>query len=124
MLHRAVSISEVARVIHHLPPEYTFFHGQETVQSKAYLCAASMNGKLGDKHDTAPFVRFLVTEGWWINGQTVFTNGGFTTRCRRLLATTGWKATCIMPLIYHVSRASYRSTLTHVRVAAGGLLIL
>lgn len=76
MLHRTVSISEVARVIHHLPPEYTFFHGQETAQSKAYRCAASMNGKLGDIRDIAPFVRFLVTEGWWINGQTVFANGG------------------------------------------------
>lgn len=124
MLPRTVSISEFARVIHHLPSEYTFFHGQETAQSTAYLSAASMNGKLGDIGDIAPIVRFLVTEGWWINGQTVFANGGFTTRCRRLLATTGWKATCIMPLIYHVSRGSSRSTLTHVRVAAGGLLIL
>jgi len=25
-------------------------------------------------------VRFLVTEGWWITGQTIFANGGYTTR--------------------------------------------
>ena len=27
-----------------------------------------------------PFVRFLVSEGWWITGQTVLINGGYTSR--------------------------------------------
>lgn len=25
-------------------------------------------------------VTFLATEGWWVNGQTIFANGGYTTR--------------------------------------------
>jgi hypothetical protein len=25
-------------------------------------------------------VKFLVTDGWWITGQTIFANGGYTTR--------------------------------------------
>jgi len=25
-------------------------------------------------------VRFLASEGWWITGQTIFANGGYTTR--------------------------------------------
>jgi hypothetical protein len=39
-----------------------------------------MNGKLTNINDIAPIVRFLVTEGWWINGQTIFADGGYTTR--------------------------------------------
>jgi hypothetical protein len=27
-----------------------------------------------------PIVKFLVTGGWWITGQTIFANGGYTTR--------------------------------------------
>jgi len=27
-----------------------------------------------------PIIKFLVTEGWWITGQTIFANGGYTTR--------------------------------------------
>jgi hypothetical protein len=30
--------------------------------------------------DIVPIVKFLATEGWWINGQTLFANGGYTTR--------------------------------------------
>ena len=28
----------------------------------------------------APIVAFLATDGWWITGQTIFANGGYTTR--------------------------------------------
>lgn len=38
-----------------------------------------MNGKLTDIADIASIVRFLVTDGWWITGQTIFANGGYTT---------------------------------------------
>ena len=27
-----------------------------------------------------PIVKFLATEGWWITAQTIFANGGYTTR--------------------------------------------
>lgn len=39
-----------------------------------------MGGRLTEVKDIAPLVRFLATEGAWITGQTLFANGGYTTR--------------------------------------------
>lgn len=67
------------------PMDTPFFYGQESPEAVAYhstaaaLSAYSKTG-LTDIEDIAPIVRFLVTEGWWITGQTLFANGGYTTR--------------------------------------------
>ena len=47
--------------------------------SAAALSGYSKTG-LTDIADIAPIVKFLVTEGWWMTGQTIFANGGYTTR--------------------------------------------
>jgi NAD(P)-dependent dehydrogenase (short-subunit alcohol dehydrogenase family) len=39
-----------------------------------------MGNELTKIEDIAPIVRFLATEGWWITGQTILANGGYTTR--------------------------------------------
>lgn len=40
-----------------------------------------MGGRLTDITDIAPLVTFLTSpDGHWITGQTVFANGGYTTR--------------------------------------------
>lgn len=67
------------------PMETPFFYGQETTESAQYnQTAAALNkfSKTGltDIEDIAPLIRFLVTDGWWITGQTIFANGGYTTR--------------------------------------------
>lgn len=67
------------------PMNTPFFYGQETPDSVAYNKAGAALGKysqtgLTDIEDIAPLIRFLVTEGWWITGQTIFANGGYTTR--------------------------------------------
>ncbi|BDT68295.1 3-oxoacyl-[acyl-carrier-protein] reductase FabG [Comamonadaceae bacterium OS-1] len=67
------------------PMNTPFFYGQETPDSVAYNKAGAALGKysktgLTDIEDIAPLVKFLVTEGWWITGQTIFANGGYTTR--------------------------------------------
>jgi hypothetical protein len=41
--------------------------------------SASALGGLTKIEDIEPLVRFLVTDGWWITGQTI-ANGGYTTR--------------------------------------------
>jgi NAD(P)-dependent dehydrogenase (short-subunit alcohol dehydrogenase family) len=67
------------------PMETPFFYGQETDdsakfnQSAADLSAFTRTG-LTDIVDVVPLVRFLVSDGWWITGQTIFINGGYTTR--------------------------------------------
>lgn len=67
------------------PMETPFFYGQETKESTAYNQSAAALSKytktgLTDIADITPIVRFLVTEGWWITGQCIFANGGYTTR--------------------------------------------
>ncbi|KAK9366597.1 hypothetical protein V1509DRAFT_629482 [Lipomyces kononenkoae] len=73
---RGISVNNIAPG----PMDTPFFYGQETSDSIEYNKNASMNGKLTDIKDIAPIVKFLVTEGWWINGQTIFANGAYTTR--------------------------------------------
>ncbi len=67
------------------PMDTPFFYGQESKESTAYHASAAALSKyskkgLTDIEDIAPIVTFLVTEGWWVNGQTIFANGGYTTR--------------------------------------------
>jgi NAD(P)-dependent dehydrogenase (short-subunit alcohol dehydrogenase family) len=67
------------------PMETPFFYGQETDDSAAYnksAAALSDFSKTGltDPEDIFPLITFLVTDGWWITGQTIFANGGYTTR--------------------------------------------
>jgi NAD(P)-dependent dehydrogenase (short-subunit alcohol dehydrogenase family) len=67
------------------PMDTPFFYGQESKEAVAYhstAAALSQYTRTGLTHieDIAPIVKFLVTEGWWITGQTLFANGGYTTR--------------------------------------------
>jgi NAD(P)-dependent dehydrogenase (short-subunit alcohol dehydrogenase family) len=73
---RGISVSAVAPG----PMDTPFFYGQEAPEAVAYHKSASALGGLTDIKDIAPLVEFLVTEGWWITGQTIFANGGYTTR--------------------------------------------
>lgn len=45
-----------------------------------YHKSASALDGLTDIKEIAPLVEFLVTDGWWVTGQTIFANGGYTTR--------------------------------------------
>ncbi len=62
------------------PMDTPFFYGQESPEAVAYHTTASALGGLTKIEDIVPLVKFLVTEGWWITGQTIFANGGYTTR--------------------------------------------
>ena len=62
------------------PMDTPFFYGQETPEAVAYHKSASALGGLTQIEDIVPLVKFLVTDGWWITGQTIFANGGYTTR--------------------------------------------
>nr|WP_245235813.1 hypothetical protein [Streptomyces durhamensis] len=58
----------------------SFFYPAEDDDSIAYHKSSAMNGDLTKIEDIVPWVRHLLTEGWWANGQTLFVNGGYTTR--------------------------------------------
>jgi NAD(P)-dependent dehydrogenase (short-subunit alcohol dehydrogenase family) len=62
------------------PMDTPFFYGQETPERVAYHKSQAMNGDLTKIDDIVPIIKFLATDGWWITGQTIFANGGYTTR--------------------------------------------
>lgn len=74
--NRGISVTAVAPG----PMDTPFFYGQESSDAVAYHKSASALGGLTKIEDIAPLVEFLVTDGWWITGQTIFANGGYTTR--------------------------------------------
>lgn len=67
------------------PMDTPFFYGQEAPDAVAYhksaaaLSAFSKTG-LTEIEDIVPYVRFIVSEGWWMTGQTILVNGGYTTK--------------------------------------------
>ena len=73
---RGISVTSVAPG----PMDTPFFYGQEAPEAVEYHKSASALGGLTQIEDIEPLVRFLVTAGWWITGQTIFANGGYTTR--------------------------------------------
>ncbi|MFX9181097.1 SDR family oxidoreductase, partial [Acinetobacter baumannii] len=78
---RGISVTAVAPG----PMETPFFYGQETDESAKYNQTAAALSKftrtgLTDPHDIVTLVQYLVTEGWWITGQTILANGGYTTK--------------------------------------------
>ena len=63
------------------PVDTPFFHGQETEQSAAYAARLSTEQRLGVADDIVPIVAFLASpDSQWVNGQTVWINGGYLTR--------------------------------------------
>lgn len=67
------------------PMDTPFFYGQETPEAVEYHKSAPALSKysktgLTDIEDIAPLIQFLVTDGWWITGQTILANGGYTAR--------------------------------------------
>lgn len=73
---RGISVNAVAPG----PMDTPFFYGQETPERVEFHKSQAMGGRLTQIEDIAPIVTFLVTEGHWITGQTLFANGGYTTR--------------------------------------------
>ena len=58
-----------------------FFHSQENPESTRYATNLSVAGRLGEIGDLVPLVEFLASPGsQWINGQTIWINGGYLTR--------------------------------------------
>lgn len=67
------------------PMDTPFFYPAEGEDAVAYhktAAALSPFSKTGltDIDDIVPWVRFLVSEGWWMTGQTILVNGGYATK--------------------------------------------
>ena len=67
------------------PMDTPFFYPAEGEDAVAYhktaaaLSPFSHTG-LTDITDIVPWIRFLVSDGWWMTGQTILVNGGYTTK--------------------------------------------
>lgn len=67
------------------PMDTPFFYPAEGADAVAYhktAAALSPFSKTGltDIQDVVPFIRHLVSDGWWVTGQTILINGGYTTK--------------------------------------------
>lgn len=67
------------------PMDTPFFYPAEGADAVAYhktAAALSAFTPTGLTHieDIAPWIRFLVSDGWWMTGQTILVNGGYTTK--------------------------------------------
>lgn len=67
------------------PMDTPFFYPAEGEDAVAYHKTAAALSKfsktgLTDIEDVVPFIRHLVSDGWWITGQTILINGGYTTK--------------------------------------------
>lgn len=67
------------------PMDTPFFYPAEGADAVAYhktAAALSPFTSTGLTHieDVVPFIRHLVSDGWWITGQTILINGGYTTK--------------------------------------------
>lgn len=60
------------------PMDTPFLYGQETDGDISYYKTVALHQRLTKIEDIVPIVRFLVTEGGWITGQTIYASGGFT----------------------------------------------
>ncbi|KAF2148603.1 putative short-chain dehydrogenase [Myriangium duriaei CBS 260.36] len=76
LMGRRVSVNAVAPG----PMDTPFFYGQETSDSVEFHKSNAIGGRLTDVDDIAPIFKFLCTDGAWMNGQTIFANGGYTSR--------------------------------------------
>jgi len=73
---RGISVNSVAPG----PMDTPFFYGQESPEAVEYHKSASALGGLTQVEDIVPIITFLATDGWWITGQTILANGGYTTK--------------------------------------------
>ncbi|MGB6228501.1 MAG: SDR family oxidoreductase [Litorimonas sp.] len=76
---RGISVNAVAPG----PMDTEFFYPAENPKSIAMhkmLTALSDYSSTGltDVEDIVPYIRMIVSEGWWMTGQTVLINGGYT----------------------------------------------
>ncbi|MGO4685207.1 SDR family oxidoreductase [Hyphomicrobium sp. 2TAF46] len=67
------------------PMDTPFFYPAEGAEAVAYhktAAALSAFTPTGLTHieDIVPWIRFLVSDGWWMTGQTILVNGGYTTK--------------------------------------------
>ncbi|KAJ5551188.1 hypothetical protein N7535_000869 [Penicillium sp. DV-2018c] len=73
---RKISVNNIAPG----PMDTPFFYPQESPEAVEFHKSQGMGGRLTMTEDISPIVRFLCTDGAWITGQTIFANGGYTTR--------------------------------------------
>jgi NAD(P)-dependent dehydrogenase (short-subunit alcohol dehydrogenase family) len=73
---RSISVNAIAPG----PMDTPFFWNAAHPGEPEFVTSQAMRNQLTQVEDIVPWIRFLLTEGWWLNGQTVLVNGGFTTR--------------------------------------------
>src|SRR5699024_1954185 len=62
------------------PMDTPFFYPQDGEDAVEFHNSQALHNQLTKIEDIAIIITFLPLDGWWINGQTLYANGGYTTR--------------------------------------------
>jgi NAD(P)-dependent dehydrogenase (short-subunit alcohol dehydrogenase family) len=76
LFDRGISVNAIAPG----PMDTPFFWDAVHPGELEFSQSQAMGGRLTKMEDIVPWIRFLMTDGGWLNGQTVLVNGGFSTR--------------------------------------------
>jgi len=76
LFERRISVNAIAPG----PMDTPFFWDAVHEGEEAFVRSQAMGNRLTDVEDIVPWIRFLLTDGYWLNGQTLLVNGGFSTR--------------------------------------------
>lgn len=76
LMSRGITVNAVAPG----PMDTPFFYPQESADAVEFHKSNAVGGRLTKVGDITPIFKFLCTDGAWINGQTLFANGGYTSR--------------------------------------------
>ncbi|KAI5359397.1 Putative short-chain dehydrogenase/reductase SDR, NAD(P)-binding domain superfamily [Septoria linicola] len=71
---------KIITIVTALLAAFTGFYPQESKEAVEFHKSMAMENRLTNVADIAPIVTFLCTSGQWMTGQTIFANGGYTTR--------------------------------------------
>ena len=73
---RGISVNSLAPG----PMDTSFFYPVKSPEAVAYHKSPYALGGLTKIEDIVPLVKFLISDRWWITGQTLFAKGSYTTR--------------------------------------------
>jgi len=62
------------------PMDTPFFYAQESDEAVAFHKSSAAQGRLTKIEDIIPIVDLLVKGQHWLNGQTIYANGGYTSK--------------------------------------------
>lgn len=106
LIPRRISVNAIAPG----PMDTPFFYPQESDDSVAFFKNMALGGRLTKIEDIVPIIKFLCTEGAWINGESTY----LLLSARRVLLTFDQAKFCLPMAAWQADKASATTTCREV----------